>query len=239
LAATVEQSARMVAACHKHDVLLMTAYRKYFEPSTLYLKKLIREGKLGRIDVIHTAFSELYSPRTSPPWLLDAALAGGGPLMDLGVYCVNTARWLVDEDPVQVSAQSWRHDKSRFSEVEEGIAFRMNFAGGLAVQASSTYGSVMSSFISVQGTKGWAMLTPAYPFDRDRFLTVSLGSRTITRRFNAMDEFAPELDAFSFAIQTGQTVEPDGRQGHRDLQIIRAIYESARSQKDLEVRYDH
>jgi predicted dehydrogenase len=114
----------------------------------------------------------------------------------------------------------------------------MNFAGGLSVQASSTYGSVMSSFISVQGTKGWAMLMPAYPFDRDRFLTVSAGSRTFTRRFKAMDEFAPELDAFSAAIQSGQTVEPDGRQGHRDLQIIHAIYESAHSQKELAVRYD-
>jgi predicted dehydrogenase len=93
LAATVEQSARMVEACRRNRVLLMTAYRKYFEPSSLYLKRLIQDGDLGRIDVMHTAFSELYSPGVSQPWLVDSKLAGGGPLMDLGVYCVNPTRW--------------------------------------------------------------------------------------------------------------------------------------------------
>jgi predicted dehydrogenase len=96
LAATREQSAAIVEACRRSGVLLMTAYRKYYEPSTLYLKQLIKSGKLGRIDVIHTAFSELHTPDKSVPWLLNAKLAGGGPLMDLGVYCVNTSRWLVD-----------------------------------------------------------------------------------------------------------------------------------------------
>src|ERR1700691_5548650 len=77
LAATAEQAARMVEACRRNRVLLMTAYRKYFEPSTLCLKQLIQNGDLGRIDVIHTAFSELYSPGKSLPWLVDSHLAGG------------------------------------------------------------------------------------------------------------------------------------------------------------------
>ena len=118
LAATAEQAARMVEACRRNRVLLMTAYRKYFEPSTLCLKQLIQNGDLGRIDVIHTAFSELYSPGKSLPWLVDSHLAGGGPLMDLGVYCVNTTRWLVEEDPVEVSAQSWSRDTVTFLDVE-------------------------------------------------------------------------------------------------------------------------
>src|SRR5271168_5095879 len=119
LAATSEQAARMVEACRRNRVLLMTAYRKYFEPSTLYLKQLIQNGDLGRIDVIHTAFGELYVPGKSLAWLVDSNLAGGGPLMDLGVYCVNTTRWLVEEDPVEVSAQSWARDTVTFWDVEE------------------------------------------------------------------------------------------------------------------------
>src|ERR1700740_2385574 len=114
LAATVAQSARMVAACRRQGVLLMTAYRKYFEPSTLYLKSLVRDGVLGRIDVIHTSFSELFNPSVAPAWLLDPALAGGGPMMDLGVYCVNPSRWLVGEDPVEAVPQAWRHERRRF-----------------------------------------------------------------------------------------------------------------------------
>ena len=227
----------MVSACRRYRVHLMTAYRKYYEPSTLHLKELIRDGTLGRIDIIHTAFSELHRPGVSIGWLLDAKLAGGGPLMDLGVYCVNTSRWLVDEDPVQVSAQSWRHDTARFNEVEEGIAFRMDFTSGLVVQGASTYGAAPSSFVYVQGTKGWASLSPAFPFDEERRLTGTIQGRLFERRFRVTDEFAPELDAFASAIQAGTAVEPDGEQGLRDMAILRSIYEAARRKKPVEVRY--
>jgi predicted dehydrogenase len=238
LAATFEQASRMVAACRQHGVLLMTAYRKYYEPSTLYLKKLIRNRVLGRIDMIHTAFSELHTPGVSPAWLLDAKLAGGGPLMDLGVYCVNTSRWLVDENPVEVSAQAWRHDVARFNSVEEGIAFRMSFASGLVVQGASTYGAAPSSFVNVQGTKGWASLAPAFPFDEERWLTGKIQGRWIEHKFRVLDEFAPELDALATAIQTGSPVQADGVQGRVDVAIIRAIYESAKRGKAVAVRYE-
>ena len=228
----------MIAACRRRGVLLMTAYRKHFEPSTVRLKKLIRSGALGRIDVIHTSFSELNGTSTSPAWLRDRRLAGGGPLMDLGVYCVNTTRWLLDADPVDVSASSWRHDAARFRDVEEGVAFRMNFAGGIVVQASSTYSSAMSSFISVQGSNGWAVLAPSFPFECERVLIGRAGRRKLDRRFKVGDEFAPELDAFASAIQRGTDIQPDGLQGHRDLEIIRALYESARSGSSVAVAYD-
>ena len=102
LAATVDECRRMVSACRKAGVQLMTAYRKYFEPASVALKKIISSGDLGRLDIIHTAFSE-FRPAgdSSPDWLFRRKLSGGGPLMDLGVYCVNTSRWLVGEDPVE------------------------------------------------------------------------------------------------------------------------------------------
>ena len=238
LAATFEQARKMVAACRRHGVFLMTAYRKYYESSSLYMKRLIRDGELGRIDVIHTAFSELYRPGISPPWLLNAKLAGGGPLMDLGVYCVNTSRWLVDAIPVEVSAQSWLKHAARFKEVEEGIVFRMNFASGLIVQAASTYGAAPSSFVNVQGTKGWASLAPAFPFDEERWITGKIQGRWFEQKFKVVDEFAPQLDAFATAIRTRRPVEPDGIQGVTDLAIIRAIYESARRNRAVAVQYD-
>jgi predicted dehydrogenase len=239
LAATIKQSAAMVAACKANGVLLMTAYRKYFEPSALYLKHLIQSGKLGRIDVIHTAFSELHKPETSLPWLLDAKMAGGGPLMDLGVYCVNTSRWLVGEDPTAAIAHAWVNDASRFKEVEEGISFRLRFPSGLIVQGSSSYGAILSSLIFIQGTKGWASLSPAFPFDENRHLIASIGKKQIRRTFKATDEFAPEIDAFATAIQDGGTVEPDGIQGHRDMIIMDAIYQSSRSQQPVPIRYEN
>ncbi len=238
LAATVEQSGEIVQACRENGVVLMTAYRKYCEPSTLYLKKLITKGDLGRIDVIHTAFSELFVPGVSQEWLLDPNMAGGGPLMDLGVYCVNTCRWLVDEDPVEVSAQLWRRDASLFRRVEEGVAFRMNFSSGLVVQGSSTYGAAASSFINVQGSKGWISLNPAFPFEEERRLIGKLRGRSVERIFPVIDEFARELDAFAKAIRSTGKHEPDGNQGHRDVQILSAIYESARTAKPVRVTYN-
>lgn len=237
LAATVAQSARMVEACRRQGVLLMTAYRKYFEPAALYLKSLVSNGSLGRIDMIHTSFSELFTPGVSPGWLLDPALAGGGPMMDLGVYCVNTSRWLAGEDPVEAVAQSWRHDTQRFKDVEEGVTFRLKFPSGLVVQGSSTYGAAMSSFIFVQGTKGWVSLSPAYPFEDARRVTGKIAGGSVDRRFKALDEFALEIDAFAFAIQKKKAVEPDGIQGHRDMIILQAIYESARNGQPVAINY--
>ena len=237
LAATVAQSAKMVAACRERNVLLMTAYRKYFEPATVYMKSLIRKGALGRLDMIHTSFSELFRPGVSQPWLIDPALAGGGPLMDLGVYCVNTARWLANEDPVEAAAESWRLNREVFREVEEGISFRLNFASSLRVQGASTYSAAMSSFLVVQGSKGWLSLSPAFPFEDTRILTGKIGTNSFERRFRPLDEFALELDAFATAIRKRQNVEPDGMQGHRDVIILHSIYESARAGRPVAINY--
>ena len=236
LAATAAQSAQMVKACRSSGVLLMTAYRKYFEPSILYLKELIREGALGRLDMIHTSFSENYVPGTSPAWMIDAKLAGGGPLMDLGVYCVNTSRWIAGEDPVEAMASAWS-TKEIFREVEEGITFRLRFPSGLLVQGSSTYRAALSSFLYIQGSKGWLSLTPAFPFEEERRRTGKIDGQWIEKTFAPLDEFSPELDAFASAIHTGQAPEPDGVQGHRDMMIFGAIYEAAKTNKTVEIRY--
>ena len=237
LGANAQQSAQMVQVCAARGVRLMTAYRKYFEPSTVFLKRLVQSGKLGRVDTIHTSFSELHVPGKSLDWLLDGQLAGGGPLMDLGVYCVNTARWLLDQDPVEASAFAWKRDLLRFRDVEEGISFRLQFPGGCVVQGSSSYCAVLSSFLFIQGTKGWACLAPAFPFDEERNLTGKIGGKSFAKKFKVVDEFAPELDAFSLAIRRGRPLAPDGVQGHRDLQILEAVYESAKEETPVAIRY--
>lgn len=237
LAATVAQAEAMIEACRTNALRLMTAYRKYFEPSCLYVKRLIQDGVLGRIDVVHTAFSELHVPGVSLDWLLDSRMAGGGPLMDLGVYCVNTCRWLVGEDPIEASAHAWRNDKARFHDVEEGITFRLQFPSGLVLHGSSSYGAVLSSFIFVQGTKGWLSLAPAFPFDEVRVLTGKIKGRWIEKKFKVIDEFAVEIDAFAEAILKNQLIEPDGVQGLRDLKIIHTIYEATKSQESISIKY--
>lgn len=237
LAATVPQAISMVNACEFHHVRFMTAYRKYFEPASVALKTIVKGHELGRVDVIHTLFTE-FRPAgdSSPDWLFNRKL-GGGPLMDLGVYCVNTTRWLIDEDPVRASAVCWVRNRKRFREVEEGVAFRLDFASGIIVQGTSTYGSVLTSFLSVHGENGWASLCPAYAFEQGRLLTVDTSVRRFSRTFGKLDEFALELDEFSDCVRKGREPEPDGYEGLRDLVIIEAIHRSARAHHSVPISY--
>jgi predicted dehydrogenase len=157
--------------------------------------------------------------------------------MDLGVYCVNTSRWLADEDPVRATAFQWSRDRKRFKEVEEGVAFRLNFPSGLVLQGTSSWGSVLTSFVQVHGEKGWACLSPAFAFEDDRRLTGKIAGKWFGEEFKAIDEFALELDAFADSIRENRKPEPDGEQGMKDIAIIDAIYRSAKTGRTVAIRY--
>ena len=239
LAATVKHARNMVETCRHNKVQFMTAYRKYFEPSSVTLKNMISKGELGRIDVIHTLFTELRPfGDQSPSWLFSRKLCGGGPLTDLGVYCVNTCRWLVNEDPVAAScAVSWVRDRRRYKEVEEGIAFRLEFRSGLILQGTAAYSAAFSSFVHVHGEKGWAELAPAFAFEEERRLSGKIAGRWFAKTFKPIDEFALELDYFSNCIREGRKPEPDGEQGLRDIVIIDAIYQAAKKGGTVRIKY--
>jgi predicted dehydrogenase len=238
LAASVQQARNMVNTSRRNHVQFMTAYRKYFEPSSVLLKKMIRRGDLGRIDIIHTLFAELRPfGDNSPAWLFSKKLCGGGPLTDLGVYCVNTCRWLVDEDPVAAEAVSWVRDRRRYKEVEEGVAFRLDFPSGLVLQGTAAYSAAFSSFVHVHGEKGWAALSPAFAFEEERRLSGKIGRNWFEKTFKAIDEFALELDHFTTCIQQGRKPEPDGEQGLRDIVIIDAIYQAVKKHSAVRIKY--
>jgi predicted dehydrogenase len=239
LAATVKQARNMVETCRRNKVQFMTAYRKYFEPSSVTLKNMISKGELGRIDVIHTLFSELRPfGDQSPSWLFSRKLCGGGPLTDLGVYCLNTCRWLVDEDPVAAScAVSWVRDRRRYKDVEEGIAFRLEFRSGLVLQGTAAYSAAFSSFVHIHGEKGWAELAPAFAFEEERRLSGKIAGRWFAKTFKPIDEFALELDYFAKCIREGRKPEPDGEQGLRDIIIIDAIYQAAKKGGTVKIKY--
>ena len=238
LAATIQQARNMVAACRRHKVQFMTAYRKYFEPASLTLKKMITRGELGRIDVIHTLFSELRPHGdNSSAWLFSKKLCGGGPMTDLGVYCVNTCRWLVDEDPVAASAVSWVRDRRRYKDVEEGVAFRLDFPSGIVLQGTAAYSAAFSSFVHVHGDKGWAELAPAFAFEEERRLSGKIGGRWFEETIKPIDEFVLELDAFADCIREGRKPEPDGEQGLRDIIIIQTIYQAVKKGRPVRIKY--
>jgi predicted dehydrogenase len=228
MANSVEECCQMLEACRASGVRLMIAYRKYFEPASLELKRLITSGKLGRLKYIHSAFGIALRARGQVgAWHLDPNLAGGGSLPDVGVYCVNTIRWLVGTEPLEASAYQWTTDPETFSQVDENIAFRLNFPNGLVAQATSSFKAAESSFLQVHGEKGWAALTPAFQWDLERCLFGQTGGRWFEKKFRVIDELALELDAFADSIRSQREPEPNGVQGMRDVAVMEAIYQSA------------
>lgn len=235
MANTLEDCLRMIAACRRHRVRLMIAYRMYFEPTSRALKTLVRADKLGRLKIIHSAFTIRLRPGKSPAWHYAKDIAGGGSLVDVGVYPVNTIRWLVGRQPTEVSAYAWTVDRRRFREVDENIVFQLKFPGGVVAQASSSFGAAQASFLHVHGEEGWAALDPAYAYSEERCLFGKLNGRWFERRFGMVDEFALELDAFADCIRHNHDPEPNGREGARDVAIMEAIYRSARDRRPVAV----
>jgi len=224
----------MVEACRRANVKLMTAYRKYFEASSVALKKLIDSKKLGRLKLIHTAFS--FNLPAQQVWHLKRESAGGGSLWDVGVYCVNTVRWLTGQEPEEVAGYSWSADPERFREVDESIAFQMKFPGGLFVQASSSFAAAKASFIQIHGDKGWAAVDPFYAYNDERRLFGQIGGRWFGKIYGPTEEFHLELDHLAACIRAGRQPEPDGVAGMRDVAVMEAIYGAAQAGRPVAVK---
>lgn len=227
LANTSEECQEMIETCRQAKVKLMTAYRKYFEPSSLALKKLIAGGTLGEIKLMHSAFT--FNLPSRQVWHLSKELAGGGSLWDVGVYCVNAARWLTGLEPIEASGYAWSADPGRFKEVDESIGFQLKFPGGMYVQASSSFAAAKASFIQVHGEKGWAALNPAFPYNEEMRLFGQVGEKWFGKTYAPSEEFHLELDHLSGCIRGNREPEPDGVTGMRDVAIMEAIYEAAQS----------
>ncbi len=234
MATTVEDARRMIETCRNAGVRLMVAYRKYFDPASLALRKIAASGKLGRLVAMHSAFTIMVGKK-APAWHFDRRLSGGGSLMDLGVYCVNTARWIVGRDPVEANGYTWTTNPERYREVEESIAFRLTFPEGLVLEASSSFGAAQSHFLRLHGERGWAALDPAFAWEEERRLFGKIGGRWFEKVFKPIDEFALELDAFAASIRSGRDPEPNGVEGLRDLVIMQAIYRAARENRAVPI----
>ncbi len=229
MAKDVAECQQMIDACRARGVRLMIAYRKFFEAAARELKRLIESGKLGALRIMHSAFT-LYlrpGPRV-PSWHFDQRLAGGGALPDVGVYCINTARWLTGKEPQAAEAFQWTVAPEIFREVDEHIAFRLNFPGGLVMQATSSWGAAQTSFMRVIGEKGYATLDPAFEYDEERRLYGKIGGRWFEKKYKVINELALELDAFADCIRRGREPEPNGEVGLRDVAVMQAIYQAAR-----------
>jgi predicted dehydrogenase len=226
MANTPEECEQMVAAAKKADRTLMVAYRLRYEPFNNALIKVVRDQEFGRLRFV---LADAGFPIGDPTqWRLNKKMAGGGSLMDIGIYALNASRYLTGEEPVSVNAIiDTTPNDPRFREVEENVSFQLRFPSGVLANCTSSYGGPENRF-RVVGTSGWAELEPALSYNGLRMRAGS-GGKIEERSQGVIDHFAAEMDHLSDCVMSGRAPLTPGEEGLRDLRIIQAIYRSAES----------
>jgi predicted dehydrogenase len=220
---------QMVAACERAGVKLLVGYRMHFEPLTLEVLRMRREGAFGPLRFFQGQSGFRIGDPTQ--WRLHKALSGGGAMMDIGIYAINGARYMTGLEPLWVTARETKTDPVKFSEgVDETIQFEMGFPDGVVASCLSTYNMNFLDRFYLVGDKGFAELHPATGYGpiRGRTHQGPLNSTTATQQ-------TLQMDAMAGIILDGDTpaVPADGAEGVRDLKIIDAIYASCRTGKPI------
>ncbi len=226
MANTVAECEQMIAAGTQAARKLMVAYRLHYEPFNRALIKVVRDQEFGRLRVV---LADAGFPIGDPSqWRLNKQMAGGGSMMDIGIYALNATRYLTGEEPVEVSAmEDTTKGDPRFREVEENILFQLRFPSGVLANCTSSYGAPFNR-LRVVGTDGWAELEPAVSYDGLR-MRAGTWSRIEERIQPVVNHFAAEMDDFSGRIQAGEESPTPGEEGLRDMKIITAIYQAVAS----------
>jgi predicted dehydrogenase len=231
MAVSVSEAQQMIDACASAQVKLMLGYRSQYEPMDRAIVRALREGQLGR--PLHFISSNSQDQGDPGQWRLNRAMAGGGPLVDVGIYCLNAARFLTGEEPVEAWAQTEQlPNDPRFREVESSIQFTLRFPSGFAASCNASYDCHRSQFFRLECSDGWMEMNPAYAYTglRLRHGRVLDGTDIVTDiGIEAKDQFALELDHMAQCVLEDRQPHTGGAEGLQDMKIIAALYESART----------
>ncbi len=225
LAVTVSDCERMIDACERNNVLLMTAYRLHFERCNLEVADLVRKKRIGEARWFDSQFSMQVKEDNIR---IDREL-GGGPEYDIGIYCINAARYVFAAEPTQVFATATNSGDKRFREVPETVHVLMKFPGNRLANITCSFGAADRSRYQVVGTKGSIVCEPAYEYAEGLGYELTVGEKKKRKKFAKSDQFAPELIHFAKSVRAGRKVEPSGKEGLIDIAIIEAIHRSISS----------
>ncbi len=232
MAVSVAECRQMIDACAAAQRKLSVAYRMLYDPNLLEARQLCRDGAIGKLTSITSAFG--FNARGG--WRLSKKMAGGGPLMDIGIYSLNAARFLTGEEPVEVTAKVEQPaDDPRFKEVEAAMDFTLRFPGGARATCRTAYNANLGTSLRVVGERGSINLTPAFMYAGNMMSIARDGKPVEWRAGRAIDTFAAEMDDFSRCIAEDQPSRTPGEEGLKDMLVIEALYRAAAEGKAMEV----
>jgi predicted dehydrogenase len=231
LAVTAADCTRMIAACAKHGVKLMTAYRLHFEAINLEVVDLVRKGRIGEPKFFNSSFSMTVRRgdiRTKKAF-------GGGSLYDIGVYCINAARYLFRSEPKEVMAVSVNSGVKALAEIDESTAAILRFDGDRVASFVTSFNGGSVAEYRIVGTKGDIHVDPAYEYAEGLGYTLTVDGKPRRKTIGRRDQFAPQLIHFSDCILRDRTPEPSGEEGRQDIRIVEALYRSAATGKAVAI----
>lgn len=226
MAVTVEDCDKMIASCKEAGKMLSIGYRLHFEP---YNQEMMRLGQQKVYGEVKKMVGE-NGMGSAEGWRIDKELAGGGPLMDVGIYCVQAMRYITGMEPVAVSAKEGKKTQpDKYSEVEESLSWQMEFPGNLIAECKTSYTESMS-IARAEATNGWFELSPAYGYGGIQGET-SDGKMD----FEDINQQALQMDDFARAIQEKRDTPISGEMGRQDVKILQAIYRAMETGERVEI----
>jgi predicted dehydrogenase len=222
MAVTVEECETMIKAAEDNHVKLMIAYRLHLEETNLEAVEIVSSGQIGEPRI----FNSLFTQQTEAGNIRVKKQVGGGTLEDIGIYCINAARYLFQSEPTAVFATSASNGEERFSEVAEMTTAILRFPDNRLATFTSSFGAAKVSTYQVVGTKGDLRVDSAYSTQGEMKHTLTIEDKIQERTFSSHDQLASVFVYFSDCILKNMEPEPSGEEGLIDVKIIRALYDS-------------
>jgi predicted dehydrogenase len=239
MATSSKECEEMIAACQKAGKKLMIAYRIQYEPLNRQAQKLVRDKTYGKTKLIQ--MMNCQNQAHDQQWRHKKALAGGGSLPDVGLYCLNTTRFLLGEEPTEVSAQIYSTPgDDRFKEIEENVSFTLRFPSGVIAQCLTGYGSFNNKSYAVHGETGTIKMDPAFTYQglKQELVHAPNGKQMIEQPSNPhKQQFALEMDHMAECVRQNKTPYTPGEEGLQDQRIMEAIYQSAKENKPVKLTH--
>jgi len=236
MAVDEKECERMIAACAEAKTKLMIAYRLHFEQANLEAVKIATSGQLGDLRIFSSVFSQQVdgdNVRATEP-----ESRGGGSLFDMGVYCINAARYLFRDEPIEVTAVSANDGEIRFRQSAEMTTAILRFPEERLAVLTSSFGAVKTSEYTLIGTKGRLRLSPAYDYSVPLAYELVTGDgkpKSTRKKIAKHDQFGAELEYFSDCILRNRDPEPSGVEGLADIRVVQAILNSASARKPIQL----
>ncbi len=221
MAVRTEDCISMQREAQRRNVQLMVAYRLHFEAANLAAIEKAHSKKIGDLKIFNSIFTMQIKDKDNIR--LNESDKGGGPLYDIGIYCINAARYLFKAEPTEVYASSVSSKDSRFKKIDETISCTMKFPDARIASFTVSFGSFKSADFDLIGTKGRIRLENAYEYAGSMKLKTYEEKKVTIKRYPKRDQFSPELIYFSDCIQRRKTPEPSAEEGITDVKIIEAL----------------